>query len=192
MIEESNRRKQRLELTSACSDGGRCGEYKGIAAYCGDRTRRLTRGRRLMRGHTNHAVAVQILVEARFILLERRARSRQCARVALIVAVGIGKPDDELAASRNLPGHLVTARGLFGAYWRPGSKLTGCHGGAGVAELHPCAISVRHVEVVPAGLRQDGRAQSLDRGAWNADRVVAVQILVEAHLVLLQRRAGSR
>ena len=88
---------------------------------------------------------------------------------------------------------------MLGADRRPAGPHTGCDWCAAVEELRSCdsgAARDRIEEVVVARLKQGGYAVGFDHG-WRrrgkrSDGAVAIEVLVEDGLEVLQRRTGAR
>src|SRR5207244_3247044 len=78
------------------------------------------------RWHTDHAVAVQILMEARLQRLQRGAAARRSSDdVGREVAVVVGGPHNILICTRVLQLNLLSLHGALPIYRRPRTELAG-------------------------------------------------------------------
>src|SRR5260370_25986376 len=75
------------------------------------------------RVRTDHAVAIEVLVETGFGDLQRCPASRHDAGSGLEIAVAVGVPDGILVGPRHLPGNLVTAGRLLRADRIPRARV---------------------------------------------------------------------
>ena len=111
------------------------------------------------RAGTDHAVAVQVLLETGFERFQRRAAARHHADgVREVVAAAVGVPDRILIGAGDLPGNLIAACRLLRADRRPGAELTRRHGRAAVAQRGARRSADRIQEIVVPNLNQAGRS----------------------------------
>src|SRR5207237_1405145 len=127
----------------------------------------------------DHAIAVQILLEARLQRPQRGAAARRSSDdVGREVAVVVGGPHKILICTRVLPRNLISACRLLGTDRRPRTELTGNHRYA--VELQRCPrASVEELGTAPL-FPYTTLFRSL--AASDLDHAVAVQILMEARL----------
>src|SRR5260370_462747 len=144
-------------------------------------------------GNTDHAVAVQILVEGGFQRFQRGAGSRHdTSEVQTSVLQSHWNLLRGLILAQILPGHFVAACRLLRPYRRPAAKLTRDHGCASIFQLgaRPAFFfnDTATTEIYTLSLHD---ALPIYRNG-NTDHAVAVQILVEGGFQRFQRGAGSR
>src|ERR1700730_6021314 len=106
-----------------------------------DRTRIGCGGDRCC-GNSDHAIAIEILVESIFGRFQRSAGPRYDRAHRDEVAAAVGIPDDILVAATELPGYLVSAGYLLRADGSPSAMLPGQNGGTGIFQLGPGSRAV--------------------------------------------------
>ena len=99
---------------------------------------------------TDHAVAVQVLLEDRLQRLQCGACSRYGAagQISFVVAVAVGAPHRVLAGTGILPGNVIAARRLNRADRRPRAKLTGGNVGAFIFQRRTRSAAAVQIIVV--------------------------------------------
>ena len=166
------------------SAAGRAQEIVVARLHQAGRAKRLDDDRR----RADHAVAVEVLLEARLQQLQGRTGSGNdpAGAVGDHVAVDIGIPDRVLIGPRQVQRDFVAAADLLRADERPGAVLADGDRRTIILQRRPRSTG-RAQHIVAAGLQQARRAERLDDDRCRADHPVAVQVLLEARL---QRSEG--
>src|SRR5258705_149622 len=113
-------------------------------------------------GRTDHAVAVQVLMETGLDRLQRGARSRHGGKsIRELIAVIVGDALRILIGAWHLPSHLIPARRLLRANRRYLAKLTGHNIRALVFQRWAGAATAVKIKM-SADLGQAGRTIRLD------------------------------
>src|SRR5262245_27904013 len=132
--------------------------------------------------HAGRAVSVEVLLEHRLQRLKPILRPRHGARADVeAVAVAVDVPDEVLVGAAVLPDNLVAAADLLHPDWRPGAELAGDNVGAGVLQGPAAARATTQLKLTDH-LLQTRRAPCLDQRRLQADRAVAVEVLLERRL----------
>ena len=106
-----------------------------------------------------------------------------------VVAIAVGAPHRVLIGARDLPGDVVASCRLLRTDRGPAAELTRYNGRAAIFQLgaSPAAVEKKTI----SNLGQTCRSERLNHGVRNADRAVAVQVLMESGLQRLQCRANA-